>query len=584
MKASWRGLRLILRYLARYRTETSLGLLGLVVSDAAQLTLPFLTKHVIDGLAAGQGPALLRGWLLGIAGLAVVAYGARCLWRFCFFGIARRCDIQIRRDIYTRAIRLSLTTHAGMTSGHVMSLATSDVLAVRMVLAFALMSAFDALVFGFLSMGALVYLQPRLALYCLLPYPVLGIIMKLVFGWSYAAYDKVQRSLDEMTEKARESIAGIRVLRTAVQEDSDVAQFAALSQTQMQRFLAHVKLDGLYSPATMILSGAAAATLLSAGGADVVDGTITVGDFAAFAAFLAQLTWPMVAAAWTLSLCQRGAASMERIDGLLGTEPEPLEFPAPAARSGGSLEARALSFTYPGAPHPALRELSFALAAGGSLGIVGEVGSGKSTLVRLLLRLYTPPPGALQLDGCAVESLPLTQLRASVAWVEQEAFLFSQSIAENLRLGHPAATFEQIQAAAEQAELHAEVLSFPQGYDTLLGERGVTLSGGQKQRLCLARALLKPAPLLVLDDTLSAVDAHTEEKILQRLNQRRLDGQQTLLVISHRISSVRDLDQILVLHEGTVVGRGTHAELLAQGGFYARLHDLQTHELEEREA
>jgi ATP-binding cassette, subfamily B, multidrug efflux pump len=566
----------MLGYLWQHRVATGFGVLGLLAADAAQFTVPFLTKYVVDGLGAKQTPTTLLPYILGIAGLAFFAYAARCLWRYFLFGVARKCDIDIRRRIYERSILLDLSYHQKTTTGHIMSLATSDVVAVRAVLAFALMSAFDAIIYTMMSVWALFHLEPKLAWLTLLPFPVLGIVMRVVLQWSYSTYDRVQQSLDEMTEKARESISGMRVLRATVQGEGDAADFRRITEDQYQRFMTHVKLDGLYSPAILVLSGISAAILLGVGGQAVVTGVMTVGDFAAFASFLAQLTWPMIAAAWTLSLVQRGAASMDRILTLLEQPPEPVQ-PARALAGHGALEIRNLTFSYPQAQQPALTDISFRLQPGASLGLVGEVGSGKSTLTRLLLRLYDPPAGTIRLDDVDITEINLSQLRSQFAWVEQEAFLFSQSISENLKLADEHARPERLREVAAQAELHNEVMTFPLGYDTLLGERGVTLSGGQRQRLCLARALLKQAPVLVLDDTLSAVDAETEHRILTSLKTRH--GRQTLLVISHRVSSVQDLDEILVLEAGKIVQRGTHQQLLASNGLYRRLYELQTHEM-----
>lgn len=566
---SARGLKALLGYLWQHKKWTALGLLGLLVANGAQVAVPFLTRAVIDGLK--NGATNLTPFIALTAGAAVLSYAMRALWRYSLYGVACRCDLEIRRRIYAHAMALDLTYHNRTSTGHIMSLATSDAMAVRTALAFALMSGLEAVVSSALSVWALFAINARLAVIALLPFPILGLIMRVILHRSYASWDGVQASLDEMTEKSRESISGIRVLKAMVQGAGARRAFARETAEQYRRFMHYIKIDSLYTPTIQALAGVSAALLLGVGGPDVVAGRMTVGDFAAFAAFLGQLTWPVTAAAWTLSLIQRGAASMERILTLLE---EPAETHAARVElpMQGHLHVENLTFRYPNADHPALDNLSFELRAGGSLGIVGEVGSGKSTLTRLLLRLYEPPAGIIWLDGVDITSLHLQQLRQQVAWVEQEAFLFSRSIRENLLLGGAA----DFAAAARQAQLHDEVMSFPEGYETLLGERGVLLSGGQRQRLSLARALLKPAPILVLDDTLSAVDAHTERRILEALQERR--GTQTTLVISHRVSSVRDLDEILVLESGRVVQRGTHDELLAQSGPYRKLHELQTQE------
>lgn len=561
-----RGLKALLGYLWNYRWQTGIGVLGLILADAAQLGIPFLSQMVIDDLHEGPDRTIIAL----IVCLAFIAYGARCLWRFCLFGAARKCDIEIRRQIYDRAVHLDLTYHSNSSIGHMMALATSDVAAVRMALAFALMSSFDAVVYSVLSITALLRIDAGLALITLLPFPLLGFLMRYLMKWNYQTWDRVQQNIDELTEKSRESISGMRVLRTLVQDEGDTADFRRITAEQYRRFMTFVKVDGVYSPTILFLSGISSALLLAVGGQHVVDGKLTVGEFTAFASFLGQLSWPMVAAGWTLSLVQRGTASMDRILTLLDALPEPEQPRVPEA-FGGALEIRDLTFTYPSGVRPALSGLSAQVAAGGSLGLVGEVGSGKSTLTRLLQRLFEPPTGSIFLDGHDVTEVNLSQLRQQFAWVEQESFLFSASIEDNLRLSG----FKgDVQEAARAAELHQEVLSFPEGYQTLLGERGVTLSGGQRQRLCLARALLKPSPVLLLDDTLSAVDADTEQRILASL--ARLRGRQTLVIISHRVSSVRDCDEILVLEEGMVVQRGRHQQLLEQEGLYKRLYELQT--------
>lgn len=561
-----RGLRALFSYLWNYRWQTGLGVLGLLLADCAQLGIPFLSQRVIDDLR--EGPDKLT--IAVIVVLAFVAYGARCLWRYCLFGVARRCDIEIRRQIYDRAIHLDLTYHSKSSIGHMMALATSDVAAVRMALAFALMSSFDAIVYSVLSITALVRIDAKLAMITMLPFPLLGILMRYLLKWNYQSWDRVQQNIDELTEKARESIAGMRVLRTLVQDEGDAAEFRRLTAEQYRRFMRFVRVDGVYSPTILFLSGISSALLLAVGGQHVVDGQLSVGEFAAFASFLGQLSWPMVAAGWTLSLVQRATASMDRILTLLDEVPEPQQAKSDLVFRG-ELELRGLTFTYPGGVKPALSDFTARVASGGSLGLVGEVGSGKSTLTRVLQRLYNPPEGTVFLDGQDVLQMNLEQLRSQFAWVEQESFLFSASIAENLRLSGASDGLEE---ASQRAELHQEVLSFPDGYETLLGERGVTLSGGQRQRLCLARALLKPAPVLLLDDTLSAVDADTEQRILNGLAELR--GKQTLLIISHRVSSVRDCDEIVVLEDGAVVQRGRHQQLLAENGLYRRLYELQT--------
>jgi ATP-binding cassette, subfamily B, multidrug efflux pump len=376
-----------------------------------------------------------------------------------------------------------------------------------------------------------------------------------------------------MTEKTRESVAGIRVLKAYAMLDGDAADFERHSGEYFRRFMRYTLVDALFHPLILFLAGSCLAILLGVGGYRVIAGRTTVGTFVALVSYLGMLTWPMIAAGWMLALQQRATASMERINAFLGRPPQRGTSGAGPELADASLRLQDLTFSYPGAEAPALLAVSAAVPPGGSLGVVGEIGSGKSTLVQLLTRLQDPPPGTLFLGGRDVLELPLDRLRQTLAYVPQEAFLFSETIADNLRLGKPNATGEELEAACRTAALHDEILGFPNGYETLLGERGITLSGGQKQRLCLARALLKGAPVLLLDDTLSAVDAEAERRILAALGEAR-QGRTTVLV-SHRVSAVRDLDQIVVLSRGRVVQRGTHAELAAAPGYYHEMVELQ---------
>jgi ATP-binding cassette subfamily B protein len=555
------------------------GLLALIGSDACQLVIPLYVKRAVDALTDHSAtPALVRREGAIILALTAVTVLLRFTWRHFMFSGARLSEVALRKKLLAHALALPAAHYSKTRTGEVMALATNDLPAVRMALAMGIVAGFDATVFALVALVMLAFMDWRLMLWTAIPFPLLGIVMAVALRTIYFRWDQVQAAFERLTEKARESLAGMRVLRAYGQEEGDQADFERHNEDNYRRQMSYVRVDAVFQPSIVVLAGMSTAILLAVGGARVIRGELTLGGFTAFSSYLTMLTWPMIAAGWMISLVQRGAASMARIEEMLGVPAEAEEGERPVLR--GAIEARNLTFTYPGADRPSLVEVSFQVRAGGSLGLVGEVGSGKSTIAMLLSRVYDPPDGTLLFDGEDVNRIALFHLREHVSLVPQEAFLFSESIADNLRLGDPAADEARIVAACRLAAIDDEIREFPKGYDTLLGERGITLSGGQKQRVSLARALIKPSPVLVLDDTLSAVDADTEARILHEL--REGIGERTAIVIAHRISAVRDVDWILVLREGRVIQQGRHSDLIAQEGYYRELYELQ--ELEEEAA
>lgn len=566
-----RGLRGLIEYLWKYRGLVGLGLLGVIVSDVCQLIVPLVIQRGVDQLAGQQATReSLKTLGLALFTLAALGFLSKFAWRHFLFTASRKAELDLRNRLLAKVLRLPASEKSRI--GDFLALASNDVSSIQQALAFALLAAFDSVAFSLAALGAMLWLDWRMALWTILPFPLLAFVMVFTMRQIYYRWDVVQSTFSELTEKVRESIAGIRILRSFVQREGDCRDFERLNETYRDRTMDYVKVDAVNRPSIMFLAGGANAILLFVGGTRVLLGETTVGTFTAFTVYLALLTWPMIAAGWMLVLVQRGAASMARFLELLDL-PEEAEPPPVELSPTGTLEIRGLTFRYPGEERPALEDLSFKLEPGQTLGIVGEVGSGKSTLVKLLIRLHEPPPGTVFLDGVDLRDLPLRQVREAISLVPQEAFLFSDTIEANLRLADPAASREALEEVTRTAALHKEILEFPNGYETMLGERGISLSGGQKQRLCLARALLKPAPVLVFDDTLSAVDHDTEHRILESLRQRQI--QQTKLIVSHRISAVQEADAVLVLHQGRQTQFGTHAELVAQEGFYSELHRLQ---------
>jgi len=570
-----RGARGLAECFARQRWRFLAGLAALAASDVCQLITPACVRRGIDAVTAGgAGAAQVRREAVAVAALTVAVVAFRFLWRHFLFTGARIVEMDLRERLLTRALALPAAWHARTRTGELMALATNDLMAVRMALAMGPVTVFDSTVFVIVALVAQASIDWRLTVFTTLPFIVLGLVLRLSLRNMYARSTVVQEAFERLTEKVRESLSGMRVLRGHAQEEGDVADFERFSTACVDAQMASVRVDAVFNPSVMALTGLSTAILLGVGGTQVVEGQMSLGAFTAFSAYLGLMSWPMIAAGWTLSLMGRGTASMERVMDLLDREPEP-DIAGQMPVIAGTIEARDLSFAYPGNERKALDRVSFRVAPGGTLGIVGEVGSGKSTLAALLLRVYAPPAGSLRIDGIDVNDIDLAHLRRHVSMVSQEAFLFSESIADNLRLGAPDASDERLIEACRLAAVHDEITEFPEGYETLLGERGITLSGGQKQRVCLARALLKTAPILVLDDTLSAVDADTEARILCELERERREGRRTSVIIAHRVSAVRDADCIVVLRDGSVVEQGTHAELIARGGAYAELHALQ---------
>ncbi|MEK7414187.1 MAG: ABC transporter ATP-binding protein [Planctomycetota bacterium] len=575
-------MRALLHWLWRYRAWIAGGLLCLGIIDGMQTLVPFLLRAAIDDLSAGHADrlTLLAGGMLLIGVLMV---GLRFFWRFLLFGAARRIRRDLRLALHAQLVRLDAGFRHGRSTGEQMALATSDIDAVNQACGFGMMAVFDAVFLILFSVAAMIHLSPALALITCLPLPLVALCEWRMGKVLYRCYDRSQTTFAVLTEQVREALVGVRTLKAHAREADCSRALERANQDNLQAWLRVSRIDSVFEPAIMFLAGVPAVVALLFGGRAVLDGTMSLGDFVAFVAVLSLLAWPMMAIGWSVNLWTRGAASMSRIQTVLDTVPA-ITSPTNAVRmptdSGITLEA--VSVRYPSAERDALRDLSVHIAAGGMLGIVGPTGSGKSTLADLLVRMNDPTHGVVRLGGCDLRTLVLNDLRRTVAIVPQEPFVFALSIAENLAFARPEASTAEIEAAAQAACLHEEILCLPQGYTTLLGERGITLSGGQRQRLAIARALLQDPAVLVLDDCLSALDAATETQVLANLRQARRG--RTAVVISHRIRTIADANLTLVLDHGHVIERGTHAELLAVGGLYARLHALQQAEqaLEER--
>jgi ATP-binding cassette subfamily B protein len=575
-------MRALLLWLWRFRAWVAGGLAALLVVDAIQACLPLLVRGAVDDLAAGRADRLgiFAGATLGI-GAAMV--GLRFLWRFFLFGAARRIRRDLRLDLHARLVRLDGGFRHGRSTGELMALASNDLDAVAQACGFGVMALFDAAFMILFSVGAMLALDTRLALIACLPLPVLAFFQWRAGTALYRRFDRVQDGFAALTEQVREALSGVRTVKAHAREAGCARSLEAANQANLQANLALARIDGIYEPVIGVLAGASMVLVLLFGGRAVLAGSISLGDFVALTAFIGMMIWPMMAIGWSINLWSRGLASMRRIQAVLDTRPaiadpaDPLPLPAEPA-----LELRAVTLRHPGAPRDALHEVSASIRAGGMLGVVGATAAGKSTLADLLVRLNDPTAGSVLYGGTDLRALRLADLRRAVGLVPQEPFVFALSVRDNLAFARPEATQPEVEAAARAACLHDEIGRLPQGYATPLGERGVTLSGGQRQRLAIARTLLADPALLVLDDCLSAIDARTESQVLANLRAARRG--RTAVVISHRLRTVADADLILVLDHGRVAERGSHAELVAAGGLYARLHALQQAEraIEER--
>ena len=582
------GLRNILRLFLNYPIRVVLGVVCLLMVDLGQLVIPLVVREVIDRVATQTASVAWLGRISLV--LIAIALGIalfRFIWRHLFFVAARRMELKLRQQIYDHALHLDAHNLSTINTGEIMALATNDLESVRMALAMGFVAGFDATIFAVFALSAMVWLDSSTALWVVLPLPILAVLMRFSLKAVYERWDGVQETFGKLSERARESIAGVRVIKAFGQLECDQARFDQVNREYFERYLRYSRVDSFFRPAILLLTGLCLVILLLHGGSRVIEGRLSIGTFVAIATYLGMLTWPMIAAGWMAALLQRAAASMERIQRFLARPREPLlkspvlggsGEPAAASNSDarvihGDIEFQDVTFSYPAGEQPALENISFRVPAGASWGVVGEVGSGKSTLATLLLGFHLPDSGKLLIDGVDLSQMERQELRQAIAWVPQEGFLFSDTIDANLRMGDPDAAFEKLHQVCKQAAVMDEITSFEKGFDTLLGERGITLSGGQKQRICLARALLKDSPILLLDDTLSAVDSRTQADIIAALEP--ILQQRTAIVISHRISAVRSLDQILVLRRGRIVQQGSHQQLMAQAGYYREMSQLQ---------
>jgi len=562
-------------WLWRYRGRILAGFVSLLVVNGATILVPLIIRDAIDRLARGEGGLLQSG--LMITGLAAVVMAFRFLWRYFFIGAARRIERAIRAKLYSHLLGLSASFYNETKTGDLMAHATNDIEAVARACGFGVLTIADPLFMIPVSVAIMTSIDPRLTLYAILPLPILALFMLWFGAVIHRRFEAVQEAFSTLMEKVRETVSGIRVVKSFVQEEGTETDFSATNQLQVDRNMALVRIHGLFHPLIELLSGASLAIILWIGGIDVVRASISLGDFVAFTQYLSMLIWPMIAMGWAVNLIQRGRASLGRINRILAETPEIVEPAKSRSLRGTQIEIRDLTFAYPSsngrtAP-PALSDVQLTIEEGMTLGVVGLTGAGKSTLAHLIPRIFDPPVGTICIGGVDIRDVALDELRRSIGFVPQDPFLFSATLAENIAFGAPEASREAVEEAATLAGIHEEIAEFPQGYETTVGERGISLSGGQKQRVAIARALLLKPRIVIFDDPLSAVDAEREEYILGKL--REFFHGRTSILIAHRISAVMHADQTIVIDKGRIAERGTHDELIADGGIYNRIWRLQ---------
>jgi ATP-binding cassette subfamily B multidrug efflux pump len=567
--------RKLLSYFAPYKRILIAGTLCVLMTNVVKVASPLVLRHAVDDLAA----KVSESTLLFYAGLLITLTLIQGVFLFTqrrlLINMSRDIEYDLRNDFYSHLQKLPFEFYQTHRTGDLMARATNDLSAVRMIVGPALMYSMNTVFAMTLLIPLMASINWRLTLLAFLSMPLVATATNYFSKRIHDRFEKVQEYFGTVSNRAQESLAGVRVIRAYTQEDAEIESFKGVNREFVNRNLKLIRLSGIFHPILQFFIGLGFIAVLWYGGHLVIGGKITIGEFVQFTLYLGLLVWPMIALGWVINIFQRGMASMGRMNNIMSIEPAIRDAPDSQRIDAiaGEIEFRDLTFTYSEAREPALKGINLKIEAGQTVAFVGGVGSGKSTLMNLVARLLDAEPGQVLIDGRSIREMPLSVLRASIGYVPQETFLFSETIAENVAFGVEHATEEEIDRAAVEAGIADDIREFPGGFETLVGERGITLSGGQKQRTAIARALIRRPRILILDDALSSVDTYTEEKILGHL--RRIMIGRTSLIVSHRVSTVKDADLIVVLDDGRIAERGNHDSLIDREGLYAELYEKQ---------
>lgn len=570
-----KNLRPLFPYFKKYRWALFWGALTVFGNNGIWVFFPQVLQRAVDSLKPGSVRHTFYVYSLLLLGIAITKGIFQFLTRWIVIGVSREIEYDLRNDMFAHLSRLDYSYYQKNRTGDIMARATNDLNAVRMLLGPAIMYSANTIVFTVAALFFMWHISPKLTICTFAPLPLASIIIQYFGRKIHERFERIQAQFSDISSRVQENLSGARLIRAYVQEEPEIALFETSNKEYVERSLPLARLMGMLWPALEFLLGLAYAMVLWLGPREVLSGRITTGQFYGFSMYILMLTWPVIALGWVINIFQRGTASMGRINEILTAQPDITDRKAVAEAGAqaltGQLQFRNLNFAYNGTQ--VLKDINLEVPAGTSLAIVGPTGSGKTTLVSLIPRIYDAPPGTILLDGRPLREFPIEVLRRNIGFVPQETFLFSDTVRENIAFGVDSASDVQIHEASEAASIATDIEGFPEQYQTMVGERGITLSGGQKQRSAIARAIIRDPRILVLDDALASVDTYTEEKILNHL--REVMQGRTTIFISHRVSTVRNADKIAVLHHGRIVEFGTHEELLARNGYYTELYNKQ---------
>lgn len=565
----------LFKHAKKYRSRYLVGITFLLIVDIIQLIPPKIIGYLTDSISMGDAdPEKILKSIFLIIFISLLMAGGRYVWRIYVVGTSRYVEYDMRNKLFKHLQSLSVNFYNKNKTGDLMAHATNDLNAVRMALGPGIIMITDSIVLTLITLFIMLSINVKLTLLSLIPLPFVALVSTKFGKIIHKRFLKVQQAFSKLTDVVQENFSGIRVIKSFVQESKEYEKFIKENMNNFDANMSLVRVWGSFFPMVEFISSLSFIILIGLGGIYVIYGDISLGDFIAFNMYLGSLVWPMMAVGWVINMLQRGFASLERIENILNEKPEIFDEKTNELTSlVGNISIKNLTFTYPEASSPALKDININLKNGDTLGIIGKTGSGKSTLVNLLVRLYNLPDKTIFINNTDINRIPLSILRENIGFVSQDAFLFSSTITENINLSREKLDMERIYESAKASDIYDNIMDFKDKFDTMVGERGVTLSGGQKQRISISRALIKSPDILIFDDCLSAVDAKTEVKILENLKSIMKD--RTSIIISHRISAVKDSDLIIVLDDGEIAEMGGHKELVEKEGLYKSIYEKQ---------